>query len=500
MADVILKMIADSEPAVKEFGAIENSMQRLQVEAERTNRAAEQIIPPETGLQKLDHDAIQVSTSMGLARDSMQGLGIYSSQTTSILRTLRDTKMQLNAAGVQNVSTLQALSYGMKAFYASMGPVGMAIIAINAAMQIGRRIYDRHNEAQERAAEFSKEQADRLRDLEVRYMALHDPLRARVEELKDAHREEMQSADEWYEHQKQTLADTLREESRAARKFFASFEERQRGREEAFERHSERMLELEEEYNEQVRQIRAVNQQQIEDAREQHTETVEDTAEDEARLMREKAEEIMEALREEQATLGMSEDALLRRQMITLGMSEAEADRAAELQRNIRLEQQKIEMEQQAEETLESYARHIAIATAELEGNNEELREQLILKKMDAGYTREQAETIFEKKEALEDLEAQIAEANNETKEAIELEEKLHQAQRVGLEDLHDRIAMAARADREEPEISGVEIPTGGSQPMVAQRRGDKSTEILERIYTLMEEVKSGLPLVGALG
>lgn len=483
---VEFQFIAEPDAALESVEQINEALESLQDTADKVSQSTTNLIPPDsvkasvTSLQDMQRGLTMASTGMRL-------VGVQGSMLIEVMRGLAYAQMSGAAAGKGLSAALHGVATSAYAVMTSIGPVGWAIMAIGAAVAVGTKLWNAKKKAMEEVAEafknynsasenfVSKQQQIEMewlratgREFEARKLALEASLRAEHEALNASWNERRSLAAKGIKDQEE-LDKVWKQISR-----------------ETFDA----LYKLEEIYS--------IKRAKLEEER---LKSLESAVEEEIDLHLQRAEAMVSSLGEEFWALGKSRGAILERQLLLLGMSEEEAVAAARLADRIELMKDEQRIAGAHVSSMSELNHQYEMNNAILDGNIELQRELSILRRMDAGLTRDQAEAEIDKRRAIEAQQEAIREMNQETKEEIELQEELNRAQEVGLEQMYSKIAMAAASMEsladDIPELSG-HARTSESSSIVNNQKS--SVPVLEKIYDLMESIRNDLPLVGAMG
>lgn len=483
---VEFQFIAEPDAALESVEQINEALESLQDTADKVSQSTTNLIPPDsvqasvTSLQNMQQGLTMASTGMRL-------VGVQGSMLIQVMRSLAYAQMSGAAAGKGLSAALHGVATSAYAVMTSIGPIGWAIMAIGAAVAVGTKLWNAKKKAMEEVTEALKNYNSASENfvsmeqrIEVEWLrATGREFEARKKMLEAARKAEYDSVIESWRERRNLSAKGIKDQEELEKVW------RQIHRE-TFDA----MYKIEEAYN-----IKLANLE------EERLKSLESTVEEEIDLHLQRAEAMVSSLGEEFWALGKSRGAILERQLLLLGMSEEEAAATARLADRIELMKDEQRIAGAHESSMSELNHQYEMNNAILSGNIELQRELSILRRMDAGLTRDQAEAEVDKLQAIEAQQEAIREMNQETKEEIELQEELNRAQEVGLEQMYSKIAMAAASMEsladDIPELSG---HTRTSESSSIANNQKSSVPVLEKIYDLMESIRNDLPLVGAMG
>ncbi|MFA5041115.1 MAG: hypothetical protein WC464_05735 [Bdellovibrionales bacterium] len=544
-ADVTIKIVGDEEDAEKSLESVEKAMHQVQVTSEQVSKSAKNLIPTQDlnrGADSLDDAGASASDLAVL----MSGAGV---QTQALMAALRAGAI----SGGTFTGVVGKMGMAVKGLMVSLGPVGLAVLAIGAAWQGVSYILDQNKkklEEQKKAMEdytgaseslyrmrmsnqqqilsmSGKEREASLLEEEQKYAeeALKnyeiikarkdnaDPKRAYnfkddqrlVEESETAHRMRIQEinarfdkedikAEEEKQKEKESLVkknkdiQSRRQEIILQTKWPGMSDEEKRLTEidrqreldaENLKKSLDEKIISQQEYNKAIIAINEEAQKKIDEPQKRSLQTIE-----------EMAKKYQNAVIAYQSGIAAIEE-------YESGLNDlaTEAEKSAKRQelaakKVADAEKEKFTAQKSYADTMKSLNFQLAMAMAKRDGDDERMRELRIKGLMDESkITREQAESRV----ALED---EIAEATKERQ----------RAERGGLETasaMYSRMMNAAlepgrqagsMKEERERGVAGI----GGAGKSNTTKEIEKSNKTLTDIYDLMNEIKRGLPLLGA--
>lgn len=509
-ANVVIDMLADSSQPVKEFGAIEDSLQVIQRQAEQTSQATQQVVPMDE-LQQGTDMMMKYSQSYTIGATAMQSMGIYSGNLSRALRGLHYMQVSGATSALNLGGAVKGATVAVKSFLVAIGPVGWALIALTAAVKVGQMAWSRYSDAAEEAGRITEEltaiREERLADaldLEIRYLrAVGREKEAQSMEMQRSMNNELAALDAQVEQERELL-----EERQANYEgFWSRLVLIGRSGGEAREQHMQdthrQLEELEESHQQQRARIEEVYRQKQMEEEENHLDVRRANAQAASEAWAQELRDITQALERENRELGKSSAELLRYRMEFEGVSEKRIEYIMGLKEQIESERELLTATERHTDNMKRMQLELEMYTAKLEDNAEALDDVMIRKRMLSGITREQAEAEHALAMETERAREAYIEQSQQVEEQADEQERLNRAQKEGLDQMYERIAQSAAVTREEDDIgtTGTGRSSASRQEERKERQEAKRQEdILERIYALLVETKQELPLIGAIG